>query len=595
MAGFGFKFGPLHSTLPFLLLGIGVDDAFIITSAFHHTYDADAYPMESSIPLHERVALAMSHAGMSITLTSITDALAFGIGASTTIPALSSFCAYASFGILWCYLLQVFFFTACLVVDQWRAQRQIYDFLCCIKASKPHLLGDIQDGQVVDRYCYFCTCKPDLLARFLGGPYANILTKTPVKVGVLAVAAALLGASIYGATNLEERFDLAFFVPDDSYGSKYFDYLDDYYSGAPVPMTVVVKDFDYYANRDTTLPDVSSILRTSKYVEASTVESIFEEYARSPLYDTSTPAAWYTGLSTFITQDGPGKRFEQDIVWRDPLDVTQGIRASRLRAGYRGSAIPDSPSQVDAMLTLRKELADVDGVDVFHYSFEHLTWEASAVIVYELILNLSLAFTAVFLVTLFLIGHPLTSIRTLSSCVSSTVLSSLSVSFMYYWGVPINTVSVIYIVLGLGLSVDYSAHIGYSFMLQQAATRDERVVKALGEIGASVLNGAFSTFLAILVLAFSKSYVFRVFFIQFFDIAVFGVAAGICILPVLLSWLGSAPYTIPQDAPVKDGKVVETLEDTHEPSAVTVPTIRQKSAEENHEREGEESTPPGSV
>ena len=38
---------------------------------------------EQKLPLEERVALALKHAGVSITVTSITDIVAFGIGGST--------------------------------------------------------------------------------------------------------------------------------------------------------------------------------------------------------------------------------------------------------------------------------------------------------------------------------------------------------------------------------------------------------------------------------------------------------------------------------------------------------------------------------
>ena len=37
----------------------------------------------SSLPLAERMGLAMEHAGVSVTVTSVTDILAFGIGACT--------------------------------------------------------------------------------------------------------------------------------------------------------------------------------------------------------------------------------------------------------------------------------------------------------------------------------------------------------------------------------------------------------------------------------------------------------------------------------------------------------------------------------
>lgn len=40
-------------------------------------------------------------------MTSITDFVAFVISSSTVLPALSSFCVYAAFGILALYVLQV--------------------------------------------------------------------------------------------------------------------------------------------------------------------------------------------------------------------------------------------------------------------------------------------------------------------------------------------------------------------------------------------------------------------------------------------------------------------------------------------------------
>lgn len=45
--------------------------------------------------------------GVSITVTSITDFVAFMISSTTVLPALSSFCVYAALGVLALYILQV--------------------------------------------------------------------------------------------------------------------------------------------------------------------------------------------------------------------------------------------------------------------------------------------------------------------------------------------------------------------------------------------------------------------------------------------------------------------------------------------------------
>lgn len=71
----------------------------------------------------------------------------------------------------------------------------------------------------------------------------------------------------------------------------------------------------------------------------------------------------------------------------------------------------------------------------------------------------------------------------------------------------------------------------------------ERVNSTLGSIGAAVLNGAMSTFLAVLLLSQSKSYVFQVLFRQFFSTVILGIGHGIILLPVMLSLLAPAPFS----------------------------------------------------
>ena len=65
-------------------------------------------------------------------------------------------------------------------------------------------------------------------------------------------------------------------------------------------------------------------------------------------------------------------------------------------------------------------------------------------------------------------------------------------------------------------------------------------------MGSSVFHGGVSTMLAIVVLGFSKSYVFVIFFRLWVGIIVFGMANGFLLLPVILSIIGPVENIHPE-------------------------------------------------
>lgn len=95
----GLLFTPLMSILPFIMLGIGVDGMFVLTTALDGT--------DENLPLDVRMGQAMSEGGVSVFIASLTNFGAFMIGSNTSLPALSAFSIYAALGLLFNLLLQV--------------------------------------------------------------------------------------------------------------------------------------------------------------------------------------------------------------------------------------------------------------------------------------------------------------------------------------------------------------------------------------------------------------------------------------------------------------------------------------------------------
>merc|ERR1712223_811380 len=171
----------------------------------------------------------------------------------------------------------------------------------------------------------------------------------------------------------------------------------------------------------------------------------------------------------------------------------------------------------------------------FSHSKIYAAWETDETIAKELWRNMGLAMMCVFVITLLLLANVKICVLVLL-CVILTLVDI--VGMLHFWGITIDTLSCVNIVLAIGLCVDYSAHIAHAFMVAEGSAI-ERSQTALSLMGPAIINGGITTFLAVFPLLFSASHVFQTFFKVFFLTVTFGLFHGIIFLPVVLSWIGS--------------------------------------------------------
>ena len=98
-------------------------------------------------------------------------------------------------------------------------------------------------------------------------------------------------------------------------------------------------------------------------------------------------------------------------------------------------------------------------------------------------------------------------------------------------------------------------------------------------MGSSVFHGGFSTFLALSVLAPSKTYIFVVFYKMWVGIIIFGMANGFLLLPVVLSYVGSTE-TVIDHSTLEHGQEKEDIEEA--PTTPDVPTNYEKVSALSH-------------
>lgn len=190
----------------------------------------------------------------------------------------------------------------------------------------------------------------------------------------------------------------------------------------------------------------------------------------------------------------------------------------------------------------------------FAHASKYLQWSINNIIEKELLRNISLAFASVLIITLILI----TNVRTSLMVGSSVILTMINITgSLYLWGINIETTSCVILTISVGLVVDYSVHIGHTFMTV-AGEKNHRMIVTVKEIGPPVFHGGFSTFIAVLPLSVSITYPFQTFFKIFFLVVLFGLFHGLIYLPVLLSVAGPAPYPTATEREITILTVVKT-------------------------------------
>ncbi|KAL6264423.1 hypothetical protein P5V15_004532 [Pogonomyrmex californicus] len=549
----GIPYGPVHTSLPFLLLGLGIDDIFVINASWKQIHTDE---LNLNKPLTERIGLTLGHAGSAISLTSLTDVVAFIIGASTILPSLQSFCIYAAMGVFVTFLLQITFFIACFTLDAKRIERKRNGALPCIVHE--NFVPKILDPSNAISW------------KFINFLYSRIILTTHGKIITILVTLVTMSISIMGSLQLEQWFDPKWLLPKESYLSQYITIRNQAFPDQGFEAFVLMGDDIDYSSEFSKIIFLTERLQNTSFIQNIEPWPIDFEKFVSMYYDTDLKTTkiadddFHHYLSKFLVSRIGGK-YQRNFLFKEKFKC--GRKAPRIIAAtidfkFKRFVTPYEwiPAMDDSKhLTNEAQLHGY--VTVWCKMFG--PWMTDKLIAQEVLRNLILALICVMGTTAILIAEVQTCCWILL-CVLLTLVNVCG--FMYFWGLTIDIVSCIGLELAVGLSVDYAAHVAHAFLNAESQeddndTRRTRALVAVRHIGAAVAYGAGSTLLAVSMLAFSTSYVFIAFFRIFFLVILFGLWHGLILLPVILSTIGPRSLRVMQQSQPMSEKAIAVTDD----------------------------------
>ncbi|XP_023241938.1 patched domain-containing protein 3-like [Centruroides sculpturatus] len=526
---FGTEYTDLNIVIPIIVVGIGLDDSFVILSAWRKTNPEDS--------MKKRIGDAYSESATSITITTLTNIAASLIGFATPYRCIRIIFTYMAVSFIFTYLYQLSFFGGCLVLSGYRESKNLHAVYCApVKWDRTSGLKRIFTVGFSTQKQFNSENKK---WNFYSDELGRILNYKITKCIVMICFIIYISFGIYLMKFIKLDLKHSDLYQKNSYAYNFVQDDYQYFSEYRERIQVVIDTPLDYSNPETQqqLEDLTIQLENapnmSGYNMTESWLRTYVKFIKDPLswislsgYNISNPEDFVEALHNVFLKFHFAKRFQRDIVFDEDK---KNVIASRF---FVNSRTIDSSAKQSELLQHLYNVMDSSGLNAMIYNYDLLFADSFVNVLSYLTQSVCVSSVAVIIVFLIFIPN-----LHCAFCICFSVLSIVTSTITYSsaWGVNLNSPLTLVLVLIAGFSVDYVSHISCSYMCSKADKPEERMKGALRIAGHPIIQAAGSTVLGISAVSFSSYRILLDIFKIIFLVILFSTLHAIILLPVLLN------------------------------------------------------------
>ncbi|CEF66711.1 Sterol-sensing domain and Patched family-containing protein [Strongyloides ratti] len=535
----GFRTNSVMLIMPFLIMGIGINDSFLILHSF-------LKPTYNKVTPKHLLGLVFEDVGPSITITTFTNVITFAIGALTPTPEIALFCLATAVALGLAYIYSLILFGPILY----------YTAKCSSKKKELEKNYNEKNNKTIE-----CLRKIFKKIRVI---YCNIISNPWFAIFLLIGSGVYWYFAIMGTLNIQSRLDTEKILPKDSPLVEPHKLIAHVVWNEYYPVTVIVNNPPDIRNDDDVkifnnmVNDFENLdkckgkefsmiwLRSyEKYVKDSKL-FIGWDYNEEDEKNKDDEKLNYKDFRGFL-KSPIEKVWNAFIKLKNTSDYATGnpIKSFWFLVAYHN--IDNWDDRIDIMLKWRK-IADN------YPNFNVTVWEANGMFVDQMLslktLTIQTTIVTLLCMTIVCAIFIQNPIAVLFAVLSIASICIGVLGFLSWWHLDLDPVSLGAVLMSIGMSVDFTAHVCYHFQLKSKKifkgtqitkepmnSTKEKLYHTIDSVAWPMMQGGISTVLCVMPLICLKDYIPLVFFKTICLVAIWGLFHGLVLLPTFIQYI----------------------------------------------------------